>query len=181
MQSLRGCACVSACVRACVWAEYYSSWRAVTSVAIIESRSAQGIDCSHATHTCSLIIWNHTRLSSLATLVPSPFSYAHPSFFQLAHPHQRASSALCMSIKDCYVHRISEVNELLNSHRELLMLLSCQVSGRPCFWWIFTMWPFLFFSSRGLRSASTPLEGNGLELNLLYRSWYSYLQKVTYN
>lgn len=56
------------CAKTCV--EYDSGWLAVTCEAIIETRSAQGLDCNNATHTNSLIILNPTHLSSLSHPVP---------------------------------------------------------------------------------------------------------------
>lgn len=62
------------CAKTCV--EYDSGWLAVTCEAIIETRSAQGLDCNNATHTNSLIILNPTHLSSLSH--PVPFFFLPP-------------------------------------------------------------------------------------------------------
>lgn len=65
-------------IRVCV--EYYSGWLAVTSVAIIETRSAQGRGCNNATHTHSLIILNHA-LSHLWPPVSFLSSCVHHSLY----------------------------------------------------------------------------------------------------
>lgn len=64
---IKSLGCNARTVRMC--AEYCSGWLAVTCEAIIETRSAQGMDCNNAMHTHSLIILNHTHLSSPATPV----------------------------------------------------------------------------------------------------------------
>lgn len=68
------------CVCMCVL--YSKGWLAATCEAIIETRSARGLNCNTAMHTHSLIILKHTHLSALATLVPllsPPVSITHPA------------------------------------------------------------------------------------------------------